>query len=347
MIFYFCYLGLLAIFAGRYRISNAIKRSDKKLGYKLALFTIIFVSSLRFNIGYDWSSYLSMVYPKCDYRYLHKVEPLSALYIYLAAVLQFPLVLFTLFAVTTYGLIGKAIQKYSVSRYESLIIYIAIFYLESLSILRQAAAIAVVLYSYRFIKERKPVKYFFCCIIAFLYHRTAIISVMFYFIYYIKPVWTFLAAVFFIVGVKVVLPKVLGALFPVFLFYLNKNGIANSSGNLLKFVYLAIYIYCLILKSRYDRDAGRMLNICTLGVGLPFVLGGHTGARIAMYFLIYYVLLIPRVNKRFSVEYKAIFLLPFYAYFFLYLYITVVANQSTEYVPFRWYFLESLNQKLM
>ena len=81
---------------------------------------------------------------------------------------------------------------------------------------------------------------------------------------------------------------------------------------------------------------------------LPWgVLGGHTGGRLAQYFLIYYCLLIPECNKRFNINYRILFMIPFYAYFFMYLIVSVTANHSNEYVPFRWYFFEDLNQNLM
>lgn len=346
MIFYFLYLFLIIFLCGRYRLSTGIKSVNKNLKFDITIFFIIAISSLRFNIGFDWSQYLSFVYPKCDFKYLKRVEPLSSLYMYIAAVMNSPIIMFSLFAITNYGIIGNIIKKESVSKYESLIIYFSLFYLESLSILRQATALAIVLYGYKFIKEKKLLKYFLCCFVAFLYHRTAIISVVFYFLYYSKSIFIIFALTIFSVTIKIILPKLLGNFFPYFLIYLEKNGIANQSGNFIKLVYLALFFYCLFLKSKKDIESSRMLNICSFGVLLPFILGGHTGSRIAMYFLIYYVFLIPRINKKFPIQYKVLFLIPFYAYFFIYLLVTVISNHTDEYVPFRWYFLEDLNQKL-
>lgn len=345
MFFYIFFLFMIAFLCGRYYVINQKNIQNKDLGYKTAIVFIILISSLRFNIGYDWSAYLKFVYPYYTPLNTLRLEPFDRVICAIAGKLKQPIILFSIYAIITYYILGITIYNYSVDKYTSLIIYLCLFYLSGLSTIRQEIAVAVVFYGYKYVKEKKLMKYLIICFLAMCFHKTAIIAISFYPIYYSSKnlIYTFIACS--IVFFKVLLPKIIAYFFPFFMSYLDFNGIAKSSGNLTKLFYLFIYIYLFIISKRIDINKG-LLNIVSIGVLLPFLLGGHTGGRLAEYFLLYYTLLIPEANRRFSINYRIIFLIPFYIFFFLFLYTSVNINKSNEYVPFRWYFLESLNQNL-
>lgn len=331
---------LIIILSGRYNLTPGHYFVPHNIGYKIAVVFIIAVSSLRFNIGTDWNAYLDYFYPTVNTKAIERLEPTNKAIIYITDYLGQPIVFFAIYAVIIYSLICRTFEKYSVSKYESLIIYIAVFYVFSLNGIRQAAAIAVAFWGYKYIEERKPVRYFLTCAVAVCFHYSALIVFIFYPIYHLKIYWSFIASILFIIGMKVVLPVVVSNLFQAFVMYLDPNFLTDNGRGLTKIFYLLVYIYCLIL---HPKDSVGYLNICTLGVTLPFVIGSHTGERMAQYFLIYYCLLIPKCNKRFDINYRALFLMLFYIYFFLYLF---ACNGSNEYIPFRWYFLENLDQGL-
>ena len=344
MQFYFFFLFFIILLCGRYNIIHGHYFIPKQIGYKISVLFIIFVTAFRFNIGYDWSSYLSFIYPTFNPLNISRLEPLDKLIIGCAGYFNQPLIMFSVYAVITYVNIGILINKYSVSKFESLMIYVCLFYLADLSTIRQAVAVSFVFYGFTYIEQKKLFKYFLICVAAILFHKTAAIALLFFPLYYAKPIITLFAVVGIYIGMKVVLPKILGSILPIFLMYLEKGGIKDSSGNLQRLVYLILFLYVLIF---HKKKSSGLVNICAVGVILPFVLGGHTGGRLAQYFLIYYCLLIPDCNKRFNINYRILFMLPFYAYFFMYLVVSVTANHSNEYVPFRWYFFEDLNQNLM
>ncbi len=82
---------------------------------------------------------------------------------------------------------GKFIYKYSDNPTLSFILFISLgFFTYLFGILRQTLAMAVFMMSIPFIKERKPLKYFLLCLVAFTIHRVAIITVPLYFIYNVK-----------------------------------------------------------------------------------------------------------------------------------------------------------------
>lgn len=345
MIAYYLFFIVIVFLCGRYNSKELSVLITKNTGFRLSVLFIILFAAFRFNIGYDWSSYLSFVYPYNPAN-SRRLEPFDRLLCYVFGRLKSPFFFFSFYAFVTYFFIGKTIEENSSDKFESLIIYLGLFYLISLSTIRQAIAESIVFYGFRYIKTRKLLKYLFICIVASLFHKTAIIALSFYFLYKMDYLLIIVSSVCLFVFVKFLLPVVLTKCFPSFLFYLNKSGIGNSSGKFQKLVFLLLYIYIVLLRPRGSENLG-MLKICTLGVVLPFVLGGHTGGRLSEYFLIYYTLLIPECNKKIKISNRVLFLVPFYIYFFVYLYISVAVNHSNEYVPYRFYFLENLNQPLM
>ena len=344
MIFYIFFLVFIIILCGRYNIVSGYYIVSKETGFKLAILFIITVSCLRFNIGYDWSVYFSFVYPVYTPQNIGRFEPLSKLIIYCAGTLHQPLILFSVYAIVTYVNIGIIIDTYSESKFEALMLYVCFFYLITLSTIRQAAAASIIFYGFKYIDRKKIFNYILVCAFASLFHKTAMIGVLFYPLYYSSLIICFFLLVCTYVCARVLLPAMLKELAPFFLLYLERGGVRDSSGSFQRMVYLFMYIYALIF---HRKKMSGILNICTIGMALPFILGGHTGGRLAEYFLIYYCLLIPDCNKRFSIQYRVLFMIPLYAYFFMYLLVSVFANHSNEYVPFRWYFLENLDQKLM
>ena len=94
------------------------------------------------------------------------------------------LVLHALFCIFS---VAKFVKRYSRNYCLSLVLFIALgFFTYQFGILRQTLALAIFLLSIPFIEERKPIKYFLLCLLAFTIHRVAIITVPLYFICKLK-----------------------------------------------------------------------------------------------------------------------------------------------------------------
>lgn len=79
------------------------------------------------------------------------------------------------------------IYKHSDNPFISVIIFMGIeFFTLSFTALRQMIAVAIVINSYSFIKEKKPIKFILLVLIASLFHKTAIIFLIAYFFRYIS-----------------------------------------------------------------------------------------------------------------------------------------------------------------
>ncbi|TYP75666.1 EpsG family protein [Paenibacillus methanolicus] len=69
------------------------------------------------------------------------------------------------------------------------------FYSLSFSMVRQSIAIIIILFSYEFIKKRKPLKFVLCVLLATLFHKTAIIFIVFYVVTKIKISYKYISFV--------------------------------------------------------------------------------------------------------------------------------------------------------
>lgn len=81
----------------------------------------------------------------------------------------------------------KLVSKYSNKPYISIIVFVVLgSYNFSFTGLRQALAMAILMYSYKYLIEKKPLKFFAIVLIATAFHSSAIIFLIVYFAYYLK-----------------------------------------------------------------------------------------------------------------------------------------------------------------
>lgn len=96
--------------------------------------------------------------------------------------------MFTLQFVTLYFILKSTVfvfNKFKVSITLQMFIYMSIFYLQSLNIMRQALAVAILLYAILCFSEKKYKNYLFYQILACLFHSTALIGIVFVIGYYL------------------------------------------------------------------------------------------------------------------------------------------------------------------
>ena len=347
MIFYTAFLLCIILLCGRYNIVGQgnvqVHNLKRKYGFFIAIVVIIVISSIRYGIGYDWYAYENIIL-----RYENGInwgmyELFDNILFYIGASLNNVNVSFALFAILTYGLVGITIYNNSVDKFTSLIIYFTIFYLTSLSTIRQALAVAVSFWAIQFVKRKQPIRFVLSIIVAFCFHRYAFIALVIYPIWYL-PTWIILLGIILMVGLyQSILPALITRFSIADLFYI--DNFKNSSGNFIRIVYLLIFLYCVFLyvfaliKKRNIAEQVEVmsyLKISLIGVVIPFILGGHTGGRIAEYFLIYIVLLVPLINRHISLWERVISMLPFYAFYYIFLYTTT--KVGTSYIPYMTFF---------
>ncbi|MDT2895504.1 MULTISPECIES: EpsG family protein [Lactococcus] len=90
--------------------------------------------------------------------------------------------MFTLQFATLYFILKSIVfvfKRFKISITLQMFIYMSIFYLQSLNIMRQALAVAIILYAILCFSEKKYTNYLFYQILAFLFHSTALIGIVF------------------------------------------------------------------------------------------------------------------------------------------------------------------------
>lgn len=171
----------------------------------------IFQVGLRWQTGTDWEPYLF---------HFEETNNISDVYYSLTGFEQgygfFVLIIksiwnsYTAFlvvhALIYYMLVFSAFKKLSPYLFVSLLV----FYATSLGVLgsnRQLIALAICLYALRYVVDRNAIKFFLLIALAFLFHSTAIMFVVYYFLYRdIKQFWIFVILIVSFIAGKTSIP---------------------------------------------------------------------------------------------------------------------------------------------
>lgn len=160
-------------------IRDRKKTRYSKICYGLSFLVSFLPSGLRYGIGTDyfytyvpyfyWIGLGKREYSEIGFNYLNKIiYNLSRDYRWLFFISAFIFLFF----------IYKAIWDNSENIFQSiLLIFIGQSYFYSMNLVRQAIAIAIVLYSYKFLKDKKIMKTLICILFASLFHNSALIMI--------------------------------------------------------------------------------------------------------------------------------------------------------------------------
>lgn len=350
MTFWILFLLSLILIMGRYRWVipqrwGVTEKTEYDVRFVIGIMILTVISAIRCHIGYDYDTYVELM--SAIARGIIQSYDIIPFYVFkLAGSLHQPIIGFAFFSVLSGIFLALCADKYSVSRYETVMIYMCLFYLDSLAIMRQALAVLILLYGYQYVKDRKIIKYLIVCLFATMIHKYAIVGVAIYFIYNLPIL--FLAvlevggALIVMILKRIIADGVIDV--PVSLVAYLFGSQTNGSGKMNLLLYVGFLCYCLLLWVIRYRNGIRpteemlsMFSVAATGIVFPFILGTHTGYRIALYFFIYLVLLIPKCHEYISLKTRQALMIPYYVYFVLYLIMSVSINESNAYVPYQTY----------
>ena len=154
----------------------------------LSFLPIFIVAAIRHEVGTDWPIYLD---------YFHWIQDGTKSF-------SEPLFNFinkcvgwcgkdfqgvvVLVAFLSYFFLFKAIYEQSISVPLSLLIFfISSSFFASMNQLRQAISMPVMLYAFKYIRDKKPLPYFFWCIVASCIHASSLVYIPLYFVAKIRP----------------------------------------------------------------------------------------------------------------------------------------------------------------
>lgn len=138
---------------------------------------IVFVSSIRYHVGSDFLSYVKLYY-SIEYNNNFSLS-YTTLNIILRQFIESPQAIFLVTSIIVYGFIFLTYKNYK--SLSIILLWFILFYFLSLNLLRQGIALAILTYSIYYIPNKK--KYYALIILAFSFHSTGIIGLIFPILY--------------------------------------------------------------------------------------------------------------------------------------------------------------------
>lgn len=276
----------------------------------LSFLPIFTVAAIRYEVGTDWPIYLD---------YYHWINTgtkgfseklfnlMNKIIDWLGGDFQG---LVVLVAFLSYFFLFKAIYEQSISAPLSLLIFfIGSSFFASMNQMRQAISMPIMLYAYKYIRDKKPLPYLFWCITASLIHTSSLVYLPLYFLARFKPSARRYGTIF---GFCVVALPVLHILLEVLMKFtkyawystsvFNTGSEANNFyllGFLFQLVMLIIMAYYRFTSDEEDPEYDGMLNCYFLSViTLLFTPVLSQVLRVSQCFGYCQILLVPRMINR-------------------------------------------------
>lgn len=305
----------------------------------ICVLLICFISVFRFDVGHDYPSYYTFLWPKLDENVVQTFAPLSQVLFYIADYFRSPGLLFVLYGLLTYFCVFSTIRKYSQNISISIVVYLFISWLFSLGEIRQALAIAIMFWGYRYVESKSLIKFFLVSAIAVLFHTSAIFALPIYFIYNHHKLWWY-------IPLLVILPLLQPLFFDILIenelykFYLESDE-DFEGGSMMKLFYLFLFLFFLFLnfiskKANKEID-NKFLYIIGFSTLFPFLFIPVLSMRVVHYYTIYYCLLIPGILSNYKLKTRALVIAFLMVYFILNIYIASL-NRRSSYTPYQMIF---------
>ena len=185
------------------------------------------------------------------------------------------------------------ICKYSENCLLSYVIYLGLpVFLTNYSAMRQVIAIAITAFSYIFIRNKKPVPFILTVLLASTLHKSAIVFLAAYPIYYLKAMGKMR---WMTVGLLPVVYLLRNPLFSVLSRLFKDDAVPdNNSAVTLFLVFSAVYIFTAIYTDENNIHNEGLMNLFWIACVCQAFGGIYaTAMRVGYYFMVYLILLLP------------------------------------------------------
>lgn len=218
--------------------------------------------------------------------------------------------------------------------------------------IRQGISIALGMIAFEFTRKKKLVPFLVIVLLAVLFHSSAFMLLFMYPLYYAKITkkWSIIVIptllVIFIFNKQIFsfLLEILGR----FTEYDTKYGTIESTGaygTLILFLLFAIYSYAIPDEAHLDKDTIGMRNFLLLSVVLQMFAPLHSIAmRMNYYYIVFIPLLIPKIIKNSSVQWKKIANYSRYIliiFFLIYFFFIVTKENVLDTFPYKFFWVKN------
>lgn len=336
MLFAFFLFDKQAYLSGYY----SYKPSRIQVGLILAFSCILFFTSIRYNVGWDYANYYDAVYRHTDNNIVLNGEMLTVFLVNISRYIKSPFFYFFVNALILYVSLYFFIRKYSVNQWLSFFIFLffPLFFLNSLSVVRTFTAIALVLYSYKFLIDKKILFFIVIVLIASMFHKAALIALCFIFFSAMNissGVW--LLALLISPFLTNVFTPILTEMLPGYSVYFKETENVEGTRAIFFFVIFAVAMTFFRRKLVYRNRSNLVLyNIYMFSVCiyLLFIELGSMGHRLSLYGTITSIILIPALlSKVRQIDLQFFLKLLLYMLLVGLFYLTLLIGEET-YLPY-------------
>lgn len=331
----FFYVGLIIcvlLFFFIIKVKRNIFNHDYSYSLRFVLeFIIIFLLVFRYDVGWDYPNYYNLVLQPEEPS--NRLEPFSYIFVCIARYFASPGLLFVLYGLPTYLLIFNNIKRFSCNYEFSLLIYVCLFIFDSLGLIRQALAVSIMFWGYRYVIERSFFKYLLLVGIAVCFHYSAIASILIYPLYHIRTKFFFLYT-FLMFLLKELLIQIIIA-DGTYAIYVHVEEMMSGGNKIFIFYYciglfLVFFSSCVKILSSHKG----MFQIIFFAFFFPLIFGNGIAIRVVSYYMIYLIILIPFIFKNYP---RIRFLIGSccIAYFFAMLWISSTNPIKSPYIPYK------------
>lgn len=324
--------------------------------YGIIIFLFLFIG-FRYKVGGDWNNYLVMydIFYNIDYKNAFFISDIGYSIInYISQYLKFK---DTIFVNAICALVLSYYLYLSCNKLEEYWLFLLIYYpyhilVVSLGYTRQSVAVAIITYAFTFLIERKYFYFILNIMIAALFHKTAIIFILFIPLFFInKKSFLYLYEIISILSISILL-------YISYLYgdnmYTNSESEISSSGVFMRVSMHLIPILCYFIyfkNKKYTHDS-LILNyflaliiLCCI-LAIPF---STLADRFNLYLVFFDIFILIRIFSNFKSKKRLLLITILVSYFTIYIYTWMFYGTWAEkaWIPYQNYLTNYLFENIL
>lgn len=350
-------VGSVLFYIGTFGISGIVSKAKipkKIVKFFLMIIPPVALAMFRYNIGYDYGSYILAYKNSFDLSYQSIImgyksgDPIAYyLVTKIATVFNSERVFLMILAILaiTPGIV-YIIRDWGDLHTQPMMVFFFLFspFIFSFSACKQGIALSILMFSLKYIYDRKPIKFVVCVVIACLFHSTAIVFLLVYFflnskgnLSTMKKIIIIMASILVIINLQSILGHVMNGRY-------GDYAISIVEGkNRTFWLYSVMTFFFIIFRKRMvENDKRNELLIMMMVVGTLCQYLGFSNAfakRIGEYFLMAQVFLIPQSVYLFTKESRKLANLLIFIYIVaIFLIANPIASSGMGFVPYQYKF---------
>lgn len=350
-------VGSILLYVGTFGLSgfmSKVNTQNRLVKLLLVIIPPVFLATFRYNIGYDYGSYIWGYNNSFDITYESIIEGYEvgdpiAYYLITKIATVFNsdrAYLMTLAILSLIPGVSYILREWDDTDAQPMIIFIYMFspFIFSFSACKQGIALSVLMFSLKYVYDRKPIKFALCVAVAFLFHSTAIAFLLVYFflnhngdLSTLKKVMIVAGCLFVIMNFQWVLGNVMGGRYEAYAV----DSVEGRNRTFWLYSLMAVF-FLLFRKKLVAVDKRNELLIMMVVVGAICQYLGFFNAfakRIGEYFLMAQVFLLPQCTCLFNENNKKLVNLLIVVYIVaIFLIANPTAASGMGFVPYQYKF---------